>query len=89
MRGWLDELERFGQIQKPIPKTRCSEGILSIAFITSVDGVESGIDGAVGDIGSRLANSIGMPTPDIAIIKVGDDDEIPFGHEEASLLDIA
>ena len=35
------------------------------------------------------ANSIGMPTPDIAIIKVGDDDEIHFGHEEASLLDIA
>ena len=85
----MDELERIGQSQKPILRTTCSANILNIAFITSVDGVESGIDGTVGDLGSRLANSIGMPKPDFAIMQVGDDDKIPLGHEEASLLDIA
>lgn len=46
--------------------------------------MESGIDGAVGDIGRRLANLVAVPTPDFAIMQVGDVDEIPLGHEKAS-----
>lgn len=36
-------------------------------------------------IGTRLANLVGLPTPDFAIIQVGDDDEIPLGHGRQAL----